>query len=91
MYINLLYIQVFSIIIAAYTTEITIGGLVATEPSVVAKVSAICYVNPAAEHSDHRICSSLIAAAISSIMVCMILMIFDAFIPCVNNTVSTNH
>ena len=81
----------FSIIIAAYTTEITIGRFVATEPSVVTKVSTICYGNPAAEHSDHRICSSLIAAAISSIMVCMVLMIFDAFIPCVNNTVSTNH
>ena len=74
--------QLFSIIIAAYTTEITFAT---SNPD--SAVGTICYDNPAAEDSGHRICHSLVAAAISSILICMVLMIFDVFIPCVDKTV----
>ena len=71
--------QMFCVAVAAYTTEITYRS---TDSAYA--VSEICYGNPKAEKSGHRICHSLMATAISSIMVCMMLMIFDVFIPCVD-------
>ena len=81
--------QFFCVVIAAYTTEIAAYTTEITFPSTdnAGAVYAICYANPKAEHSGHRICHSLMAAAISSIMVCMVLMIFDVFIPCLDKMV----
>ena len=78
----LIHLQLLCIIITAFTTEITFG-----DTDVDGAAGSICYLNPKAEHSDSRICFSLVAAAISSIMVCMMLMIFDTLIPCVNTMV----
>ena len=72
----------FCVAIAAYTTEITFAS---TDSAYVA--GHICYQNPKAETSGHRICHSLMGTAISSILLCMVLMIFDVFIPCVDTMV----
>ena len=77
-------LQLCCIVIAASTTEFTSGW---TECDYAAKL--ICYENPKVEHSDHRICHSLMAAAISSILVAMFLMNFDVFIPCMGKMVTT--
>ena len=74
--------QMFCVAVAAYTTEITYSN---TDSANAAYL--ICYDNPKALTSGHRICHSLMGAAISSIMVCMVLMIFDVFIPCVDTMV----
>ena len=65
--------------VSAYTTEIRFPR---TESALAANL--ICYGNPKALTSGPRICNSLMGTAISSIMVCMMLMIFDVFIPCVD-------
>ena len=81
-------LQAFCVVISAYTTEIfimfqyTSSTYYSFDP-----VAEICYNNPIAKESGHRICHSLMATAISSIMVCMMLMIIDLFIPCVNTMV----
>ena len=72
----------FCVTVAAYTTEITTPSTHSA-----GAVYLICYGNPKAETSGHRICHSLMATAISSIMVCMMLMIIDLFIPCVDTKV----
>jgi len=77
-------LQAFSIIIAAYTTELLFTDSDPLSPSV-----AICYLNDAAQKSDHRICHNGIAAAVSSILICMMLLTFDTIIPCLNRSVST--
>ena len=69
--------------VAAYTTEITFAS---TDSAGAAR--QVCYQNPKAETSGHRICHSLMGVAISSIMLCMVLMIFDVFIPCVDPMVT---
>ena len=74
-----IYLQLFCIIIAAYITEISFGSSSSADA-----VYQVCYENPKAETSGHRICNSLMGVAISSILVCMVLMIFDVFIPCVD-------
>ena len=76
------YLQFFCVVIAAYTTEITY-------PRTGSAYAAhfVCYHNPKADKSGFRICLSLMGVAISSILVCMVLMIFDVFIPCVNTKV----
>ena len=79
----MLYLQLFCIIIAAYTTEFTLASGAGNNHG----VYQICYENPTAEDSGHRICLSLMATAISSIMVCMVLMVLDVFIPCVDSMV----
>ena len=71
--------------VAAYTTEITYSN--ADRLSSAYAAGVICYHNPNAKDSGHRICHGLMGAAISSIMVCMVLMIIDVFIPCVNTMV----
>jgi len=76
-------LQAFSVIIAAYTTELSFTS---AEPIIPSRL--ICYANGGAEKSDHRVCSNGIAAAISSILVSMMLLMFDAFIPCLDKTVS---
>ena len=68
--------------IAAYTTELIFPR---TDSALVG--NSVCYRNPKAEIRGPRICHSLMGAAISSIMVCMVLMIFDVFIPCVDTMV----
>ena len=73
--------------VAAYTTEITYSIPNADRLSSAYAAGVICYANPKAEDSGHRICHGLMGAAISSIMVCMMLMIFDVFIPCVDTMV----
>ena len=78
----LLHLQVFSVIIIAYTTEITSGHTNSDKAAFL-----ICYDNPRARHSDHRICHSLMAEAIASILISMMLMNFDVFIPCINKMV----
>ena len=72
----------FCVVIAAYTTEIISAR---TDSATAAYL--ICYRNPKALTSGPRICHSLMGTAISSIMVCMMLMIFDVFIPCVDTRV----
>ena len=69
-------------VVAAYTTE---NKIASTDDAYAANL--ICYHNPNAKESGHRICHSLMATAISSIMVCMVLMIIDVFIPCVDKMV----
>ena len=76
--------QLFCVVIAAYTTEITFPT---TDSDEVA--SDICNYNPKGVASGPRVCHSLMGVAISSILVCMILMIFDVFIPCVDTKVMT--
>ena len=75
-------LQAFCVVVAAYTIEIRFAS---TDSAGAAYL--ICYDNPKALASGHRICYSLMATAISSIMVCMMLMIIDLFIPCVNTMV----
>ena len=70
-------------VVAAYTTEITFSS---TDSASAA--GQVCYNNPKADDSSHRICHSLMGVAISSIMLCMALMIFDVFIPCVDPMVT---
>ena len=79
MHYMLLNLQFFCVVIAAYTTEITFAR---TDSATAA--SSICYNNPKAQTSSPRICHSLMGVAISSILVCMVLIILDVFIPCVN-------
>ena len=81
----LIYLQIFSVVIATYISEISFGN-VYTKTNL--GVYMICYANPNAVDSSYRICNSLVGAAISSIMVCMMLMIFDVFIPCVDKMVN---
>ena len=76
---TLLNLQFFCVIIAAYTTEITFAR---TDSASAAR--SICYDNPKDQTSSPRICHSLMGVAVSSILVCMVLMILDVFIPCVN-------
>ena len=78
----LIVLQFFCVIISAYTTEITFAN---TDSATAARL--ICYGNPKALTSSPRICHSLMGVAISSILVCMVLMILDVFIPCVNTKV----
>ena len=76
----LLNLQFFCVVIAAYTTEITFP-----RTSSAYAASLVCYSrNWKAEKSGPRICHSLMGVAISSILVSMVLMIFDVFIPCVD-------
>ena len=81
----LIYLQLFCIVIAAYTTEISIYTFQSTNSAYAAHL--ICYDNPKAETSGFRVCLSLMGVAISSILVCLVLMILDVFIPCVNTKV----
>ena len=76
------HVQLFCLVIAAFTTEITFGN---TDVDHVAK--KICSSNPRAKISGGRICLSLVATAITSIIICVVLMIFDVFIPCVDKMV----
>ena len=76
-------LQAFSIIIAAYTTEV---GFTSSDPIYPSR--DICYFNGGAQKSGHRICHNGIAAAVSSILICMMLLTFDAIIPCLNRSVS---
>lgn len=64
------------IVIAAYTTELAFG-----QTHTDYAVSSICYDNPKAKNRGPRICISLMAGAISSILVAMFLMNFDILIP----------
>ena len=82
----LIHLQLFCILIAAFSTEVVFG---VTNTDVDMRVYPICYENPKAVHSGHRICHSLFGTAISSILVSMILMIFDVLIPCVDTKVMT--
>ncbi|XP_065896346.1 uncharacterized protein [Dysidea avara] len=68
----------FSIVIAAYTAE-----LVGTQADPIVRSTVICFGNQYKE-SAHRVCKNGIAAAISSILVCMMLLMFDVFIPCLD-------
>ena len=77
-----LHLQVCSVIIIAYTTEITYGHTNSDKAAFL-----ICYNNPRARNGDHRVCHSLMAAAVASILVSMMLMNFDVFIPCINKMV----
>ena len=61
--------------------------LLFSEESNLNPAAFMCYANSGAEKSDHRICHNGIAAAVSSILVCMMLLIFDTFIPCLNKMV----
>ena len=81
MYVHL---QLCCIVIAACTTEFTFGSTHVDDDA-----SNICYDNPKVEHSGTRICHSLMAGAISSILVAMFLMNFDVFIPCMDKMVMT--
>ena len=74
--------QLFCVVIIALTIEITNGF-----SSVDKAARPICYDNPRAKLSGNRICHSSYAAAISSIMLCVVWMIFDAIIPCVDKMV----
>ena len=74
--------QGFSIVIAAYTAE-----LVGTRADPIVPSTVICFGNQYKE-SAHRVCKNGIAAAISSILVCMMLLMFDVFIPCLDKMVS---
>jgi len=71
-----------SIVVVAFTTEITFGG---SDDLLAATV--ICYSNGAAEKSSTRICINGVAATISSILISMMLLTFDAIIPCVDKRV----
>jgi len=80
--------QMFSIVIAAYISELTFTSTYPTTPLRTPSASSVCYDNPAAAQSGHRICLNGVAASVSSILVCMMLLTFDAFIPCLNKMVS---
>ena len=72
----------FCVAVAAYTTEINYPRTDSANAAY-----QICYYSPKTAYSGPRICNSLMGAAVSSIMVCMVLMIFDVFIPCVDTMV----
>ena len=76
------HLQLCCIIIAACTTEFTYGRAHNDK-----EAGRICYDNPKVKNSSARICRSLMAEAISSILVAMFLMNFDVFIPCMNKMV----
>ena len=77
-----IHLQLCCIVIAACTTDFTYGYTHSDRAA-----SRICYDNPKAKSSGHSICHSLMAEAISSILVAMFLMNFDVFIPCMNKMV----
>jgi len=72
------------VVIAAYTVEITFG--ITTSAGAARQICTYCD----AKASNVRTCFSLMGVAISSIMVCMVLMILDIFIPCVDLKVQYN-
>ena len=76
--------QLCCIVIAACTTELTFGRTHGDK-----EASRVCYDNPKVKNSGGRICYSLMAGAISSILVAMFLMNFDVFIPCMSKMVIT--
>ena len=78
----LICLQFFCVVIAAYTTEIRFGYTTSAQAAY-----GVCVANPEAATSGIRVCHSLLGVAISSILVCMVLMIFDVFIPCVDKKV----
>ena len=78
----LIYLQFFCVVIAAYTTEITFPSTDSARAA-----DRVCFGTPKTEKSGNRICHSLMGVAISSILVCMVLMIFDVFIPCLDTKV----
>ena len=61
------------------------AAFTSSEPIVPSAI--ICYNNGGAFKSGHRICHNGLAAAITSILMCMMLLIFDTFIPCLNKLV----
>jgi len=80
------FLQAFSIVIVSYTVELTYVQPTNNDFDIVAS-NLICYENPHTMSSGHRICHNGVAAAVSSILVCIILLIIDAFIPCVHDKV----
>ena len=76
-------LQAFSVVIAGFISE---AAFTSSDPIVPSAI--ICYNNGGAFKSGHRICHNGLAAAIASILVCMMLLIFDAFVPCLNRMVS---
>ncbi|XP_065914573.1 uncharacterized protein [Dysidea avara] len=69
----------FSVVIVGYTSELAFTN---AEPMIPSRY--ICYSNPGAYQSGHHICNNGVAAAVSSILVCMMLLNFDVFIPCLD-------
>ena len=79
-----MFSQAFSIVIASFTVELTYTN---TDRDLCVS-QVICYGNPHTLSSGHRICHNGIAAAVSSILACMILLLFDVFVPCVHYKVN---
>ena len=78
--------QAFSVVIVGYTSELAFTN---AEPMIPSRY--ICYSNPGAYQSGHHICNNGVAAAVSSILVCMMLLNFDVFIPCLDKMVHNNY
>ena len=72
----------FCLVIAAYTTEITFR-----RTDSVKAAYDVCNFYPNTATTNQHACLNLMSVAISSILVCMVLMILDVFIPCVNTKV----
>ena len=71
-------------VIAAYAVETTFG--ITRSASAAKQICTYCE----SKTSNIRTCFSLMGVAISSIMVCIVLMILDIFIPCVDLKVQYN-
>ena len=82
----MLLFQVFSIIIAAYHSELFFArgtGAADDQP-----VSVCTYTDSDDDYYGYRVCNNSIAAAIVAIAVCNVMLIIDLLIPCVNAGVS---
>lgn len=83
-------LQVFSIIIAAYRTELFSTAFtppVSDNRELPVQVCLFSEVDDDNNIYGDRICNNGMACAISSILVAMMLMIVDLQIPCTNSTV----
>ena len=85
---NMLLPQVFSIIIAAYHSELYFAR--DFESAEDQPVLVCAYNDPDDDYYGYRACSNSIAAAIVAIFVCNVLLIIDLLIPCLNAGVSTS-
>ena len=89
--ILILFVQVFSIIISAFRTELFSAELANTRNPLSENRDLpldICYYEEANDdiYGD-RICNNAMAASVISIIIAIVLLVIDLHVPCVSSTV----
>ena len=90
--VNYFFIQVFSIVIYAFRTEL-FSAEIASRRNPLAEDRDlpldICYYEePNNDIYGDRICNNTMAAAVTSMLLAIVLMIIDLHVPCTSSTVS---